>query len=128
MFHVYTPENWPTPGQAKDHDNKYIFSLCSRDSHLLDCIYPEGENLVISLDKRADDKRLVAVKLDNCNNDSFKKWIKYNESYDSDKVEGITYTMYFKVPVEKYDEFDDAWNILYKPKTPESISSYCMLL
>jgi hypothetical protein len=131
MFHVYTPENMPTSlKQQKDNDNWYLFSLCTTyNTSLLGCIYPEGENLVVSLVKN-DEKRLVAVHIDNCINDSFKKWIKRNGNakYDSDKTEGITYTMFFTVPEENYEKFDNAWKLLYEPDTENNSNCYCLLL
>ncbi|MEX0598180.1 MAG: hypothetical protein WD512_16955 [Candidatus Paceibacterota bacterium] len=139
MFLAYAPEHGYTPEQMKNHDNCYILSLCSywgdddrSGRSLYDHIYGSGDNLEISL-VRDEDKKLVAVKLENCTNNSFKNWIKYGEeSYAYAKEDGTTYTLFFNVHPNQYDRFDTIYNKLYPPppsSLPESVmNTWCILL
>ena len=127
MFHVYVPNHNYTPKQMKYHDNKNIFSLCCGwDSTLFDAINVEGDNINVSLTEDDEDTKFVVVTLENCNNNSFKNWIKQAQSYDSAETLNNTYIMYFKVSDDQHDKFEEIWNKLHPP--PPSENRWCLLL
>lgn len=127
MFHAYLPEHNYTGKQMKYHDNKYIFSLCCGwDKNLFDAINTEGDNINVSLNKDDEDKKFVVVTVENCNNNSFKNWIKQAENYDSAITSYNSYIMYFEVPDDQQDKFEEIWNTLYP--SPQSENRWCLLL